>query len=96
MHRNMPYKFLILVLLIWICNPGRGTIPSDQSSDEKPILIVTTDIGGDPDDRQSETGTTVEKTRRQPAQASITESSVVFRAFYVFQRQAEPLLDRRR
>jgi hypothetical protein len=53
MHRNMPYKFLILVLLIWICNPGRGTIPSDQSSDEKPILIVTTDIGGDPDDQQS-------------------------------------------
>ena len=53
MHRHIPYKVLILVLLVWILNPGWATIPTERSSEEKPILIVTTDIGGDPDDQQS-------------------------------------------
>ena len=42
---------LVLVALVAF-SPGNASLPQDVPGD-KPILIVTTDIGGDPDDQQS-------------------------------------------
>ncbi len=53
MHRYLQQKVLILILLVWSFNTGRAAESSGGASERKPILIVTTDIGGDPDDQQS-------------------------------------------
>ncbi len=53
----MPFKLhhlaFTLHLLLWGSFQGLTQVPGTSSSDEKPLLIVTTDIGGDPDDQQS-------------------------------------------
>jgi len=53
LRRKLLHSVFISILLIWVYYPGRAARSEERSPEEKPILIVTTDIGGDPDDQQS-------------------------------------------
>jgi hypothetical protein len=53
MHRRLYHILYILFLLFLSFIPARAMASAETSGGDKPILIITTDIGGDPDDQQS-------------------------------------------